>query len=76
MSDNTDICISVLTDVCRDMDEEDLIDIKIQSPLSDDDDSDDEKDSLPEEKKRDSIAGIKPSPMPGANVFSRFVSFW
>ena len=75
------IIYAVLTDICRDMDEEDLIDIKIPVPLPDRDDtlSDDEKDpkdSLLEEKRRDSIAGIKPSPMPGVNVFSRFVSFW
>ena len=62
------------------MDEEDLVDIKIPTP-PDEDDSDDEKDlkdSLLEGKriKRDSIPGIKPSPMPGVSLFSRFVTFW
>ena len=62
------------------MDEEDLVDVKIPPP---DDDSDDDcsidkdpKDSLLEEKRRDSDPGIKPSPMPGVNLLSRFVTFW
>jgi len=61
------------------MDEEDLVDIKIPPP---DDGSDSEnekdtiKDSLLEEKRRDSDPGIKPSPMPGVNLLSRFVTFW
>ena len=60
------------------MDEEDLVDVKIPPP-SDEDGSDDEKDlkdSLLESKRRDSIPGIKPSPMTSVNVFSRFVTFW
>ena len=60
------------------MDEEDLVDVKIPTP-PDEDDNDDEKDlkdSLLEGKRRDSIPGIKPSPMPGVSVFSRFVTFW
>ena len=60
------------------MDEEDLVDIKIPPP-ADDNTSDDDKDdidSLLENKRRDSIPGIKPSPMPEVNVFSRFVTFW
>lgn len=60
------------------MDEEDLVDVKIPPP---DDGSDSEneksaKDSLLEEKRRDNIPGIKPSPMPGVNLLSRFVTFW
>jgi len=60
------------------MDEEDLVDIKIPPPADDNtsDDDKDDKDSLLENKRRDSIPGIKPSPMPGVNVFSRFVTFW
>ena len=58
------------------MDEEDLVDIKLPPPPDDNHASDDEKHSLLEEKRRDSIPGIKPSPMPGVNVFSRFVTFW
>ena len=60
------------------MDEEDLIDVKIPPP-DDSIDSDNEKDledSLLDEKRRDSDPGIKPSPMPGVNLFSRFVIFW
>lgn len=60
------------------MDEEDLVDVKIPTP-PDEDDNDDEKDlkdSLLEGKRRDSIPGIKPSPMPEVSVFSRFVTFW
>ena len=60
------------------MDEEDLVDVKIPTPPDEDgsDDEKDVKDSLLEGKRRDSIPGIKPSPMPGVSVFSRFVTFW
>lgn len=60
------------------MDFEDLVDVKIPPP-DDGSDSDSEKglkDSLLEEKRRDSDPGIKPSPMPGVNLLSRFVTFW
>lgn len=62
------------------MDEEDLVDIKIPPPADEDHNEDDYerdlKDSLLEEKRRDSIPGVKPSPMPSVSVFSRFVTFW
>lgn len=61
------------------MDEEDLIDIKIP-PVADDgsesEHEDDLKDSLLGGKqRRRSDPGIKPSPMPGVNLISRFVTF-
>ncbi|PFX19388.1 Multidrug resistance-associated protein 4 [Stylophora pistillata] len=61
------------------MDEEDLIDIKIP-PVADDgsesEHEDDLKDSLlGGEQRRRSDPGIKPSPMPGVNLISRFVTF-
>lgn len=60
------------------MDEEDLVDVKIPPPDdgSDSEGEKDPKDSLLEEKRRDSDPGIKPSPMPGVNLLSRFVTFW
>lgn len=63
----------------REMDAEDLIDIKIP-PIADggseNEDDDDLKDSLlGGEERRGSDPGIKPSPMPAVNVVSRFVTF-
>ena len=61
------------------MDDEDLVDVK--NPYHDadydnDDEGDGQEDALLEGKRRDSVPGIKPSPMPRVNILSRFVTFW
>ena len=61
------------------MDKEELVDVRIPAPSPDEVSDDDEKvakDLLLEGKRRDSIPGLKPSPMPGVNLFSRYVSYW
>ena len=62
------------------MDEEDLIDIKIPPPPDDGSGSEHDEDPkgslLAGEQRRGSDPGIKPSPMPGVILLSRFVTFW
>lgn len=61
------------------MDKEELVDVRIPAPSPDEVSDDDEKvaeDLLLEGKRRDSIPGLKPSPMPGVNLFSRYLTYW
>lgn len=61
------------------MDKEELVDVRIPAPSPDEVSDDDEKvaeDLLLEGKRRDSIPGLKPSPMLGASLFSRYVTYW